>query len=145
MINENDVAEMVDQVTAVLTEVQTENATLQKRAVDAEQKVLETERLLLEKVAAARRNSLDPEVMGKSVDFLINRGIVHPSSREKIASSLNDDPNNVFGLLTKVAEALMTAPGDGEGIPKEASSAVDAGDPDGWGVMARGGIPKIRA
>lgn len=103
------------------------------------------ERIVLEKVAAAKASFLDEQVMSEALARLQGMGIINPTSSVKLASKFKAEPSSVFPMMVKLAEKLLTAPGDGEGISKDAGDAgVSDKDPDGWEDFAAGRAVKIR-
>jgi hypothetical protein len=99
------------------------------------------ERITLEKVATARATFFDKTATDTMLSKLEGMGIIDTNNREKIARRITDDPNYILPLIIKVAETLMSAPGEGSGVDaKEASmlDVPDTGDPDGWWDMAEG-------
>lgn len=103
------------------------------------------ERVVLEKVAAARASFLDDATMKEALSRLQTMGIITDRGSEKLASRFKSDPNSVFPIMVKLAENLLTAPGDGSGIDKESSAAAGAeADPDGWTDFAHGKPVKVK-
>lgn len=106
------------------------------------------DRIVLEKVAAAKATFFDKAALDMALGKLEGMGIIDSTSHEKLGRRIEEDPNLVLPLLTKVAETLMSAPGEGSGIEKDASggSLLDTSDadPDGWKAMAEGKTVVIR-
>lgn len=103
----------------------------------------EQERVILEKVAHAKAEFFDKEALQRTLNKLTGMGVLDSTGCEKIARRVGDDPNFVLPLIVKIAESLMSAPGDGEGISKLAESMEEA-DPDGWSAMAQGKPVSVR-
>jgi hypothetical protein len=107
----------------------------------------EQEKIVLEKVATARATFFDVAALETALARLEGMGIIDANAHVKLANRIKDDPNMVIPLMTKVAESLMSAPGEGAGIDKEAGSMnlnVDSEDPDGWVAMAQGRPVQIK-
>lgn len=97
------------------------------------------EKIVLEKVASARATFFDTAALETALAQLEGMGVIDTTAHEKLARRIKDDPNMVFPLLSKVAASLMSAPGEGAGIEKEAGALnVDSEDPDGWVAFAQG-------
>lgn len=111
-------------------------------------KMADTERVTLEKVAAAkqaaRQSVLDPDAVNAAVDRLVTLKIIPFELHTKVASQVRKDPSSLLSLLTQVAENLVSAPAEGYGVAKEAGTVEDDGDPDGWGEVLQGRVPQIR-
>ena len=105
----------------------------------------EQERVILEKVAAAKNAFLDDATMKEALSRLQTMGIITDRGLEKLASRFKADPNSVFPMMVKLAENLLTAPGDGSGIDKDAGASATAEvDPDGWTDFAAGKPVKVK-
>jgi hypothetical protein len=103
------------------------------------------ERVILEKVAAARASFLDESTMKEALTRLQTMGIITDRGNEKLASRFKGDPNAVFPIMVKIAENLLTAPGDGSGIDKEGKTESGSeADPDGWIDFAQGKPVKVK-
>lgn len=97
------------------------------------------ERIVLEKVAAAKLSVLDTKIMGEALLRLQGMGIIDDRSMEKLASRFKADPNAVFPIMVKMAEKLLSAPGDGQGVDREGEAKeAGAGDKDGWDDFVQG-------
>jgi hypothetical protein len=124
-----DALKLSSQQTAKIAELE---AKLAKLTADQE-------KIVLEKVATARATFFDVTALETALSRLEGMGIIDTSAHVKLANRIKDDPNMVIPLMTKVAESLMSAPGEGAGIDKDAGSLnVDSEDPDGWVAMAQG-------
>lgn len=102
------------------------------------------DRVILEKVAAARATFLDESVMKTALARLQGMGIITPDNSVKLASRFREEPSAVFPMMVKLAEKLLTAPGEGAGIEKESASGSADEDPDGWSDFAAGRQVKVR-
>lgn len=129
--------DFVDSAITDITRLETE-----KRGLHA--KLADTERVFLEKVAAAKQAVLDPDAINAAVDRLVTLKIIPFELHTKVASQVRKDPNSVLSLLTQVAETLVSAPAEGSGVSKEAGTVEDDGDPDGWNEVLQGRVPQIR-
>lgn len=102
------------------------------------------EQIILEKVAAAKASFMDTKIMSEALARLNGMGIIDERAMEKLASRFKSDPNAVFPIMVKMAERLLTAPGEGEGVDKEASDkAGSKADPDGWNDFIAGRPVKV--
>ncbi len=105
------------------------------------------ERVILEKVAAAKATFFEKSALENALTKLEGMGVIDSVAHEKLSSKIMDDPSVVLTLLTKVATHLMSAPGEGSGVEKEASSLLEVAsddDPDGWKAMAAGKPVSVR-
>lgn len=102
------------------------------------------EQVILEKVAAAKASFTDQKIVKEALARLQGMGIIDERGMEKLASRFAADPNSVYPVMVKMAEKLLTAPGEGEGVDKEASDKTgDEKDPDGWGDFVAGRPVKV--
>jgi len=129
--------DFVDSAITDITRLETEKQGLHAKLAD-------TERVFLEKVAAAKQSALDPDAINAAVDRLVTLKIIPFELHTKVASQVRKDPNSVLSLLTQVAETLVSAPAEGSGVSKEAGTVEDDGDPDGWNEVLQGRVPQIR-
>ena len=129
--------DFVDSAIADISRLETEKQALQTKLADAE-------RVVLEKVAAVKSAGLDPDAINAAVDRLVTLKLIPFELHTKVASQVRKDPNSALSLLTQIAEQLVSAPAEGSGIPKEAGTVEDDGDPDGWGEVLQGRVPQIR-
>ena len=96
------------------------------------------ERILLEKVAKAKSEAVDPKIVKEALARLQGMGIVTSENSIKLAARFTADPNAAFPMMVKLAEKLLSAPGDGSGIEKESADKSEGKDPDGWDDFAAG-------
>ena len=144
-----DLVPVLDQVIEFMEEALTVKQADEQRIgqlADALKKAkADQERVILEKVAAAKASFLDEATMREALSRLQSMGIITENGSTKLASRFKTEPNSVFPIMVKMAENLLTAPGDGSGIEKEAGSASDSqADPDGWADFAAGKPVKVR-
>ena len=97
----------------------------------------EQDKVILEKVAAERKNFFDKTALDSALSKLKGMGIIDEGGQQKLAKKILENPNVVFTLLTKVAEVNMTASAEGSGVAPESEPAATR-DPDGWDDMAEG-------
>jgi hypothetical protein len=103
------------------------------------------EKIVLEKVATAKATFFDNAALNTALTRLEGMGVIDDVAHEKLARRIKDDPNLLIPLMTKVAESLLSAPGEGAGIDKDAGTLnVDSEDPDGWLAMAQGRTVSIK-
>ncbi len=121
-----------------------EQAKLEQEKQALVQRLSTADSILLEKVAAAKSSALDPDRVNTAVDRLVSLQIIPLELHAKVASQLRKDPNSALSLLAQVAESLSSAPAEGYGVQKEASATTDDSDPDGWGDVLAGRVPKIK-
>lgn len=108
-------------------------------------KLADTERVYIEKVAAAQKSAtLDPDAINAAVDRLVTLKIIPYELHTKVANQLRKEPRSALTLLTQIAETLVSAPSEGFGVTKEASTVDCGGDPDGWDEVLQGRVPQIR-
>jgi hypothetical protein len=121
---------------------QADDQTISKLTESIQQLKRSQDRVVLEKVAEARRNFLDEGIMGEALVRLQGMRVIDSAISEKLASRFKTDPNTVFPVMVKLAEKLQSAPGDGAGVDKEASSEDE--DPDGWKALVEGREVRIK-
>jgi len=108
-------------------------------------KLAETERVYIEKVAAAQKSAaLDPDAINAAVDRLVTLKIIPFELHTKVANQLHKEPRSALTLLTQVAEMLVSAPSEGFGVTKEAGNVEGGGDPDGWDEVLQGRVPQVK-
>ena len=129
--------DFVDSAITDITRLETEKQGLHAKLAD-------TERVILEKVAAAKAAALDPDAINAAVDRLVTLKIIPFELHAKVASQVRKNPNSALSLLTQVAEQLISAPAEGSGVSKEAGTVEDGGDLDGWDDVLQGRVPQIR-
>jgi hypothetical protein len=129
--------DFVDSAIQDITRLETEKQGLHAKLAD-------TERVILEKVAAAKAAALDPDAINAAVDRLVTLKIIPFELHAKVASQVRKNPNSALSLLTQVAEQLISAPAEGSGVSKEAGTVEDGGDLDGWDDVLQGRVPQIR-
>lgn len=120
---------------------QADDQRIQELTTSLKKAKAEQERIVLEKVAEARKGIINEGVVKEALARLQSMGILDQSNSVKLASRFIDEPNSVFPMMVKLAEKLLSAPGDGAGIEKEA--AASESDPDGWGAYAEGRPVKV--
>lgn len=135
--------QVIEFMESALNEKQADSTKIQELATSLKKAKEDQEKVILEKVAAAKAEFFNSEKMEQSLQKLEGMGILDSPNREKIARKIKDDPNTVFPLMVKMAEKLMTVPGEGNGIDKVADDSVD-GDPDGWQAYAEGRKVEVR-
>lgn len=106
------------------------------------QRVVASERLILEKVAAAKAEVFPATSLDHTLDQLVAMRVILPNQRTKIANELRDRPASALTLLEKISESLV-CPREGEGVPRNITTESEA-DPDGWTTFARGGVVQIK-
>ena len=127
---------------AALQEKQASDTRIQALIADLEKVKQDQERVVLEKVADARQKIFDARAMDQALVHLNQLGVISKSGMEKLAARIKADPNSVFPIMIKLADTLLSAPGDGSGVEKESSAASE--DPDGWGDFISGRPVKVR-
>lgn len=133
----NQIADVLDQAVDLSETALQENANLQAKVADLQSQL---DKVVLEKVAAEKRPAFSDAAMTAALLRLEELQVIRPDGHTKIAAELKKNPDAVFALLTKVANVLTSAPSDGSGIAKEASSAAqgDPDDQDGWLAFSQG-------
>jgi len=132
-----DITAVIDQALELAEIALQESEAMQSKVAQ-----LEGEKIILEKVAS--KSPFNPQVVEASMKRLEDMGLFDPAACEKIAAELNQNPNSVFRLLDRVSETLLTIPGDGHGIKKEAGTESNDEDPDGWHAFAQGRPVAVR-
>lgn len=98
------------------------------------------ERVLLEKVAAAKASPLDPVAMQRTLEHMQRINLISGDDAVKLAARIQDNPNFVFPLMVKIAEQLIPAPQEGAGFDAGAGDAepgITHNDPDGWSAFLK--------
>ena len=129
--------QVIEFMESALTEKQADSGRIQELTTALKKAKEEQEKVILEKVAAARQEFFNADKLNTALGKLEGMGIVDEKNREKMAKRIKDDPNSVFLFMVKMAETIMSVPGDGHGVSK-ASPDTDEDDPDGWKAMAEG-------
>jgi hypothetical protein len=120
---------LVDQALGVCAAMETEHA----------RKQAETERVYLEKVAAAKASVLDQELVDQTLRQLEDMSLVAAGSRAKLANTLITDPNQALHLLQRLVPLSLPAHQEGQAVDKSAGDRTSSSDPDGWGDVVRKG------
>ena len=102
------------------------------------------EKVVLEKVARAKSEVFDVNLMEQTFRKLAKLSVINGASVPDLVSRIKANPNFVFPVMAKLAETLLTVPGDGEGISKESGRTLEDHDPDGWVAFAHGSEVKVR-
>lgn len=133
-----EVSELVgilDDVLGFAEDSLTEYKNLQQKNADLQLKVAQSDRVVLEKVASV---VMPDQAIQQTMDRLIELHYLTPKESVKLAADIRRQPSILLNLLTKVAEASLSVPGEGSGIAKSASEIPSGKDPDGWDDMAAG-------
>jgi len=137
--------QMIEFMESALTEKQSDSSKLQELTTNLKKAKEDQEKVILEKVAEAKAEFFNVEQMNQALAKLEGMGIVDEHNREKMARRIKDDPNSVFRFMVKMAESLMSVPGEGKGIDKHSGENVDSeDDPDGWLAFAEGRRVEIK-
>lgn len=132
-----DFLPVLDQIIGFMTEALNEADVSRAKVAQLEAKVADADRIILEKVAAANTQVFKEEEVRKTLDALKAMNIIDEPLAIKYAADIKQDPRVILPLLTKISEALISAPPwEGSGIEKEA--AANAEDPDGWNRFSKG-------
>lgn len=144
----NPIVPVLDQVIEFMEEAlrvkQSDDHRIGELLTALQKEKADQERVILEKVAAARASFLDESVMKTALARLQGMGILSQENSVKLASRFKEEPSAVFPMMVKLAEKLLSAPGEGAGIEKESSSESSEEDPDGWSDFAAGRQVKVR-
>lgn len=105
-------------------------------------KLAEVDSVVLEKVAAAKKSALDKDQITSTLDRLVMLRILPLENHTKVAKRLAEDPNSALLLATQIAETIA-ASSEGYGVEKAAADDSDE-DPDGWSLVAKGQVPRVR-
>jgi hypothetical protein len=137
--------QMIEFMESALTEKQSDSTKLQELTTNLKKAKEDQDKVILEKVAAAKAEFFNTEKMNQALSKLEGMGIVDETNREKMARRIKDDPNSVFLFMVKMAESLMSVPGEGRGIDKHSVETSDPDeDPDGWLAFAEGRKVEIK-
>ena len=131
--------------TAILSK-QADEQQIAKLAEDLRREKANQERIVLEKVAAAKASVINDQVAGEALARLHGMGVIDDRAMEKIAARIKNDPNTVFPIMVKIAEKLLSSPGEGQGVERIAGDGgtTTGNDVDGWDAFARGEKVQIR-
>ena len=91
---------------------------------------LKEEKVILEKVASTP--TFSKEKLDKTIGLLATQNLVDPDYTEKVASMIEEDPEKILDLLTKLASVSYKS---GTSIEKEERDSSE--DEDGWGLLSR--------
>lgn len=143
-VDQNQLAGLLDNVLDFMDSSIVTQSKLEQEKQALVQKLSDADKVLLEKVATAKASALDPDRVNAAIDRLVTLQIIPLELHAKVASQLRKDPNSALSLLAQVAENLSSAPAEGYGVQKEASAEHDDSDPDGWGDVLAGKVPRIK-
>jgi hypothetical protein len=136
-----EIAPVLDQVIefmeSALTEKQADSGKIQELATNLKKAKEDQEKVILEKVAVAKSEFFNEDKMNTALAKIEGMGIIDEPNREKMAKRIKDDPNFVFPFMVKMAETIMSIPGEGRGIDKLSNDEIEE-DPDGWKAFAEG-------
>jgi len=96
---------------------------------DLNHKVAQHDKIVLEKVAALQKSALDTRRIPAMISSLVELKICTPQEGAKIASRIQEDPNSVFDLCIKMADAIVQ-PGEGQEFLDSTDRRSE--DQDGW-------------
>jgi hypothetical protein len=145
VIDEKNLVPVLDQFLGFVDEALAEHEASQTKIADLNHRLVESERLLLEKVAAAQKTAspFSEDLIHQTVRQLAELHVVHPHDCAKIAAELRANPAQSLTMLVKISESLLF-PKEGMGIPKNTGPEASF-DPDGWTDMAAGRPVQIKA
>lgn len=105
----------------------------------AEARALQTRVVELEKIASAKVEPIDEQLISQVVRNLVSSAFLEPEHATKLASDLRSDPSTGLRLVQRFIEISAPPFSEGEGVQKAASENGDLGDPDGWSkILAKG-------
>jgi chorismate mutase len=85
-------------------------------------------------VKAASSSKLDEQKLAATLDDLERLAFINSSGREELKSYLQEDANNVLGVISKIASLALEAPSIGGGVKRISTTCdIDERDPYGWG------------
>jgi regulator of protease activity HflC (stomatin/prohibitin superfamily) len=113
-------------------------AAMAKRMAESEQ---QQSKVVLEKVAQARADVLNEAAMRQALSKLSGMGVMQKEACARLEAQIKNDPNVVFALMVKVAEHLLSEPGEGVGVQREDPIS---NDPDGWDLVGTGKLVPMR-
>ena len=126
---DNDIQPVLSEVLGFVSSALQTHSDDQTKIAELSQKLAQQETVTLEKVAALQKTALDVSRIPSVINTMVSLRLVSPLEGEKIASKLKEEPNAVFDLLVKVADALVN-PGEGQEFMDTLDRRSD--DPDGW-------------
>lgn len=101
-------------------------------------KTAEQERVILEKVAAAKNPGLDPKLIDDTLFALESMSLADPADHQKLAADLSNDPNAALRLAQRLVTLSVPAHQEGSAIDKSAGvTGASSVDPDGWHLCIR--------
>jgi hypothetical protein len=139
-LNTEDQAEVLDFVENSLTTIETlrnENAELKKanETLTSDKATLEADNVRLEKVASdtpePEQFKFEDTLIDKTLDKLASMSYISDQDKSQIKNIVSDNPETVFGLITKIAETTILGP-SGLSIDKISDSHAKDSDPFGW-------------
>lgn len=149
MSQENILTSVLDQaiefMELALQEKQADNQRLAELAESLKKAKLEQDKVILEKVAAAKAEVFDYDnVLLPVLTKMVGMGIITNDGATKVANRVKADPNALATFMLKVAERLMSASDEGHGVDKDTAIGGKDEDPDGWVAFAKGEKVKVR-
>jgi hypothetical protein len=128
----------LEQALQICAGLEQEKAALNKQVVELQTKLAQQDKVVLEKVAAAKaatRLELDPVTITETLAKLVDLSLLPPGESEKLASHLRQDPNSALRLVQRVATLSVPSHSEGRAVEKSASHFASTSDPDGWGKV----------
>lgn len=146
MIDEKHLLPLWDQVLDFMDAAVADQEASQTKIADLSQKLVESDRLILEKVASAKESAkadfFPPAAVDHTLERLVELHILRSQDCAKIAAEVHAKPSRLLTLLENISESLVFHK-EGMGIPKSTDSAIEL-DPDGWGDWAAGRTVQLK-
>lgn len=140
-INDTELVPVLDNVLSFTQAALADHVASQTLIAEMQAKLAQHDRVVLQKVAAARTEALDPKQVDKVLNDLVSMRLMSAGDREKVAATLKTNPGSSLEMITKLATMLVT-PSEGRELDEQTLS-VDS-DPDGWGAMCEGKPVRIK-
>ena len=133
---------IIDQVISFMESALAEDSSKQAQVIQLQEEVKRLrdsqDKVVLEKVAAAKASFFDTAALNDMFIKLEGMGVIDKSAHERLVHRIQGDPNMLIPLVAKVAENLLSSPGEGSGIEHDTGNEGLEEDPDGWKAMAQG-------
>jgi hypothetical protein len=140
-IEERNLIPVLDEVLSFMEDSLSEYSRSQAQIDLLQNKIAQHDRVVLEKVAEFKKHAFDGDKLKNTLNNMVQMRLLSPHDSAKIASKVDNDPNAIFELLTKMAEAMI-APSEGSELIEDKDFVLD--DPDGWDDMAEGKAVRVR-
>jgi hypothetical protein len=142
-LEEQSLVPVLNEVLSFMESSLAEHSRSQTELEGLQSKLAQQERVTLEKVATIKKLALDETRLKTTLNNMVQMRLISSGDSVKIANKLTENPNTVFELLTKMAEALVSPINDGSELIEDRDFHLE--DQDGWNDMAEGKSVRVKA